>query len=110
MGPCYFTGWTAASHWALTDQVFRTTVLKTTARVRASSVRLLDHDYLLSHVDGGRPELGHQERVARRDPAALRRSGTNGHRHPRRTQASAAGSATERRSWLPTSMSTSRPR
>lgn len=48
--PCYFTGWTAANHWALTEQVFRTTVVKTTGRVRVSSVRLLDHDYLLSHV------------------------------------------------------------
>lgn len=48
--PCYFTGWTAAGEWALTDQVFRTTVLKTTARVRSSSVRMLDHDYLLSSV------------------------------------------------------------
>lgn len=46
--PCYFTGWTAAGEWALTDQVFRTTVLKTTARVRSSSVRMLDHDYLVS--------------------------------------------------------------
>jgi len=48
--PCYFTGWTAANHWALTDQVFRTTVLKTTARVRSSTERLLDHDYLLTSV------------------------------------------------------------
>ena len=48
--PCYFTGWTAAHHWALTEQVFRTTVLKTTERVRSSSVRLLDHDYLVTHV------------------------------------------------------------
>lgn len=48
--PCYFTGWTAADHWALTDQVFRTTVLKTTKRVRASSVQLLDHDYLVTHA------------------------------------------------------------
>ena len=48
--PCYFTGWTAASHWALTEQVFRTTVLKTSKRVRTSSVRLLDHDYTISHV------------------------------------------------------------
>lgn len=46
--PGYFTGWTAASHWSLTDQVFRTTVLKTTARVRASAVQLLNHDYLIS--------------------------------------------------------------
>jgi predicted transcriptional regulator of viral defense system len=52
-GPCYFTGWTAASHWSLTEQVFRTTVLKTTQRVRSSRARLLDNDYLLSHVRAG---------------------------------------------------------
>lgn len=51
--PCYFTGWTAAHHWALTEQVFRTTVLKTTERVRAATVRLLDHDYLVGHVEPG---------------------------------------------------------
>jgi len=33
--PCYFTGWTSASHWSLTDQVFRTTVLKTTERLKS---------------------------------------------------------------------------
>lgn len=49
--PCYFTGWTAAHHWALTEQVFRTTVLKTPKRVRAATTRLLDHDYLVAHVD-----------------------------------------------------------
>lgn len=49
--PCYFTGWTAAHHWALTEQVFRTTVLKTSKRVRAATVRLLDHDYLVGHVE-----------------------------------------------------------
>jgi predicted transcriptional regulator of viral defense system len=49
--PCYFTGWTAANHWALTEQVFRTTVLKTTNRVRRSDERLLNRDYLVSHVD-----------------------------------------------------------
>ena len=48
--PCYFTGWTAANHWALSDQVFRTTVLKTTSRVRASSVELLGQEYMVSAV------------------------------------------------------------
>ena len=48
--PCYFTGWTAANHWGLTEQVFRTTVLKTAQRVRTSEVRLLDQDYLVSHA------------------------------------------------------------
>ena len=48
--PCYFTGWTAAHHWGLTEQVFRTTVLKTSQRVRTSSVHLSEHDYIVSHV------------------------------------------------------------
>jgi predicted transcriptional regulator of viral defense system len=48
--PCYFTGWTAANFWALSEQVFRTTVLKTTSRVHNSDAHLLDHDYLVSHV------------------------------------------------------------
>jgi predicted transcriptional regulator of viral defense system len=48
--PCYFTGWTAAQHWGLTEQVFRTTVLKTSCRVRVAEQRLLEHTYLLRHV------------------------------------------------------------
>src|ERR1039458_516128 len=48
--PCYFTGWTAASYWSLTEQLFRTTVLKTSQRVRSSTVVLLDHEYLVRHV------------------------------------------------------------
>ena len=49
--PCYYTGWTAARHWALSEQVFRTTVLKTSARVREKTARLLDHDYIVVHTD-----------------------------------------------------------
>ncbi len=56
--PCYFTGWTAARHWALTEQVFRTTVLKTSERVRSSTVRLLDHEYRVAHVDASALEWG----------------------------------------------------
>jgi predicted transcriptional regulator of viral defense system len=73
--PCYFTGWTAANHWALTDQVFRTTVMKTTGRVRSTSVRLLDHEYLVSHTPprdiewGMRTEWRQEIRVRFADPA-----------------------------------------
>lgn len=49
--PCYFTGWTAANHWGLSEQVFRTIVLKTTSRVRASRVEVLDHDYIVAHTE-----------------------------------------------------------
>ncbi|MEX1264462.1 MAG: hypothetical protein WEE66_11135 [Actinomycetota bacterium] len=48
--PCYFTGWTAANHWELTEQVFRTVVVKTTTRFRRSPMTLLDQDYLLRRV------------------------------------------------------------
>ena len=48
--PCYFTGWTAAAHWGLTEQVFRTTVVRTVQRVRVSEQTLLDQDYLVGHV------------------------------------------------------------
>jgi predicted transcriptional regulator of viral defense system len=73
--PCYFTGWTAAQHWALTEQVFRTTVLKTSKRVRTSAVRLLDHDYILSHVGddvmtwGLKTEWREDARLCFADPA-----------------------------------------
>lgn len=73
--PCYFTGWTAANHWALTEQVFRTTVVKTTQRVRAAGVRLLDHDYLLTHATEpemawGIESIWHEElRMRIADPA-----------------------------------------
>jgi predicted transcriptional regulator of viral defense system len=56
--PCYFTGWTAANHWGLTEQIFRTTVLKTTRRVRRAHERLLDYDYTVAHVPDHLMEWG----------------------------------------------------
>ncbi len=73
--PCYFTGWTAANHWSMSEQVFRTTVLKTTGRVRTSSVWLLDHEYMVTHVAAPLMEWGldsfwHDERrLHMADPA-----------------------------------------
>lgn len=73
--PCYFTGWTSANHWGLTDQVFRTTVLKTAGRVRRSRERILDHEYLLAHVPerhltwGMKVEWWEDRRVRIADPA-----------------------------------------
>jgi predicted transcriptional regulator of viral defense system len=48
--PCYFSGWTSANHWALTEQVFRSTVVLTSGRVRKREQRLLTHDYMVLHV------------------------------------------------------------
>ena len=102
--PCYFTGWTSANHWALTDQVFRTTVLKTTTRVRSSNVSLLDHAYLVAHASeaalswGTKTEWHDGTRLRFADPA---RTVIDALDDPRL----AGGSATPLRSPMPTSMS-----
>jgi predicted transcriptional regulator of viral defense system len=73
--PCYFTGWTAANYWSLSEQLFRTTVLKTTKRVRASAVVLLDHEYLVRHTSdaamtwGLKTEWQREIRLRFADPA-----------------------------------------
>jgi predicted transcriptional regulator of viral defense system len=73
--PCYFSGWTAAGHWGLTEQVFRTTIVKTARRVRSSEIRLLDAEYLLMHVpeqaiSWGVESVWHEEtRLQIADPA-----------------------------------------
>src|SRR6266513_3996376 len=36
--PCYIAGWTAAAHWGLTEQLFRSTLVITTRRPRARRV------------------------------------------------------------------------
>jgi predicted transcriptional regulator of viral defense system len=73
--PCYFSGWTAANHWGLTEQVFRTTIVKTAQRVRSSKAQLLDSEYLLMHVPesaidwGVQPEWHEETRLLIADPA-----------------------------------------
>lgn len=48
--PAYVSGWTAANHWGLSEQLFATTVVKTAQRVRKSRQRLLDSDYFVVHA------------------------------------------------------------
>lgn len=73
--PCYFTGWTTANRWGLTEQVFRTTLVKTTQRVRSRSERLLEHEYLLAstseeHLKWGlKTEWNEGVRLLLADPA-----------------------------------------
>ena len=73
--PCVVTGWTSANHWGLTDQVFRTTVIKTEQRVRRARHRLAGHEYLLTHAKaselgwGERSEWRHDRRIRLADPA-----------------------------------------
>jgi predicted transcriptional regulator of viral defense system len=56
--PCYFTGWTSANHWALSEQVFRTVALKTAKRIRTSRAQLLNQEYLLAHTSEGALQWG----------------------------------------------------
>ena len=52
--PCYIAGWSAANHWALTDQVFRSTVVATAQRVRRVDQELAGASYLVRHVGADR--------------------------------------------------------
>lgn len=73
--PCYITGWSAANHWSLTDQVFRSTVVATAARVRRTKQELAGNSYVVHHVDTSRLEWGlraewrNERRVQVADPA-----------------------------------------
>jgi len=48
--PCYIGGWSAAEHWGLTEQLFRSTLVVTGASVRAKTARLLGHEFRLFRV------------------------------------------------------------
>jgi predicted transcriptional regulator of viral defense system len=48
--PCYIGGWSAAEHWGLTEQLFRSTFVVTAVRLRRSTERLLATELHLVHV------------------------------------------------------------
>lgn len=68
--PCYIGGWSAAEHWGLTEQLFRSTLVVTAANVRATNVGNLGHEFRLFRVprsrltDGVVMEWRGKERVA----------------------------------------------
>jgi predicted transcriptional regulator of viral defense system len=43
--PCYIGGWTAAEHWGLTEQLFRSTFVVTAATIRSSHQTFLELDF-----------------------------------------------------------------
>lgn len=47
---CYVGGWSAAEHWSLTDQVFRSVMVMTARPVRASSIEIQGQPLRLKHV------------------------------------------------------------
>lgn len=62
--PCYIGGWSAAEHWGLTEQIFRSTLVVTSANIRARSIELLGHEFRLFRVP--RSRLGGTTLVWRR--------------------------------------------
>jgi predicted transcriptional regulator of viral defense system len=48
--PCYIGGWSAAEHWGLTEQLFRSTFVVTAAHVRAANVMLGGLSFRLARV------------------------------------------------------------
>lgn len=48
--PCYIGGWSAAEHWGLTEQIFRSTLIVTAAPIRSNSVVLANHEFRLFKV------------------------------------------------------------
>jgi len=56
--PCYIGGWSAAEHWGLTEQLFRSTLVVTSASVRATHVGNLGHQFRLFRVPRSRLAAG----------------------------------------------------
>jgi predicted transcriptional regulator of viral defense system len=58
--PCYIAGWTAAEHWGLTEQIFRSTFVATAATVRSTTQTVLGAEFRLARV--------HPRRIATAKP------------------------------------------
>ncbi|MFN0063222.1 MAG: type IV toxin-antitoxin system AbiEi family antitoxin [Myxococcaceae bacterium] len=43
--PCYIGGWTAAEHWGLTEQIFRSTFVVTAGAARTTSLTLMGSEF-----------------------------------------------------------------
>jgi len=72
--PCYIAGWSAAEHWGLTEQLFRSTFVATSATIRERSQRVLGLEFHLvrvaaERVAGATRVWRGRERVAVSDPA-----------------------------------------
>lgn len=48
--PCYIGGWSAAEHWGLTEQLFRSTLVVTAAPTRNKEARFMGSDFRLFRV------------------------------------------------------------
>ena len=56
--PCYIGGWSAAEHWGLTEQLFRSTLVVTAAPVRRKDATFLGNEFRLFRVGATRLSEG----------------------------------------------------
>lgn len=54
--PCYIGGWTAAEHWGLTEQIFRSTFVVTAGAARTTSMTLLGSEFRIVRASKDRVE------------------------------------------------------
>lgn len=82
--PCYIGGWSAAEHWGLTEQLFRSTLVVTATNARSRSIKLLGHEFRVFRVHQSRlVGLASVWRGAERVPVSDReRTIIDGLRHP----------------------------
>jgi predicted transcriptional regulator of viral defense system len=58
LSPCYIGGWSAAEHWGLTEQLFRSTLVVTAAPARTTEVRIGGHDFRVFRLPRARLSAG----------------------------------------------------
>ncbi len=56
--PCYIGGWSAAEHWDLTEQLFRSTLVVTAAPARTTQPRIGGHDFRVFRIPPARLGAG----------------------------------------------------
>ncbi len=74
--PCFITGWSAAEHWALTEQIFRDVVITTGATVRQRAVTMQGTTFRVHALDatkhfGTRTVWRGRTKVSVADPARM---------------------------------------
>jgi predicted transcriptional regulator of viral defense system len=72
--PCYIGGWSAAEHWGLTEQIFRTVVVLTARSVRNRKAKFQGIEFLVKKVAeerlyGTRPVWRGQNKILVSDPS-----------------------------------------
>ena len=79
-GPACIGGWSAAEHWGLTEQLFRSTCVLTARPIREKEQTIEGIPFVLKHV---RPEVlfATAPGLARIGPDRCQQPGENDHRH-----------------------------